>query len=87
MKPTSEDIKCFYTLSFRLRTKLKERGEVYTKRQMDDILKFYATIQSEYFAEPTDFTGSCKGLTHDELQTLKELTKQFAALYGIDLDE
>ena len=64
-----------------------EDGSTYDKKEVDSILKCYATIKSEEYAEATNFDKSCSDMTHDEMQLLKKLLKDFGESIGFEVDE
>lgn len=78
MKASKEDIK-FYkgVILIQIHDYLTKEQTFLSLEELDNFLKDYADL----------FGISCSDMTHNEMQELKEYSKQFAMSVGLDLDK
>lgn len=74
----TKDIKFYKGVLIQLiRAQLTEDGVHITQDELDGFLKYRAGL----------FEVSCKDMTHEQMQDLKEWSKEFAASIGVDIKD
>lgn len=75
---STKDIKFYKGVLIQLiRAQLTEDGVHITQDELDGFLKYRAGL----------FEVSCKDMTHEQMQDLKEWSKEFAASIGVDIKD
>jgi len=75
---STKDIKFYKGVLIQLiRAQLTEDGVHITQDELDGFLKYRAGL----------FEVSCKDMTHEQMQDLKEWSKEFATSIGVDIKD
>jgi cyclopropane fatty-acyl-phospholipid synthase-like methyltransferase len=72
-KATKDDKEFYFTMRDEIHKKLSKDGVLISKPSLHDILKYNADLEEQ----------SMKDITHEDLQTLKEWSKNFAQSIGL----
>lgn len=75
MKASSKDKEFYFAIRDEIQSKLIADGAGISKSELHTFLKWYADLENV----------SLSTITHDELQTLKEWSKQFAQTIGLTI--